>query len=198
MTTVVCVASGPSLTDTQRQIIEAARAAGRCHVIVVNRQWEWLPNADVLYAADGRWWNRYWPAVESGFRGECWTCDHDAARKYGICWIKSKGLRGLSRDPAVIHQGGNGGYQAIGLAYHFGATRILLAGDDMQHTGGRAHNHEDYPAGFSNANGVKQWAPAFNALDADLIAAGVELINCTTETALTIARGDLATELARC
>ena len=199
MTTAVCVASGPSFSEAQAVAIGATHRAGRCHVVVVNDNWRRLPDADVLYAADGRWWARYAADVAAGFRGERWTRDQDAATKYGLCWIKSRGLPGLSRDPSVIHEGSNSGYQAIGLAYHFGARRILLAGYDMQHRpGDPPHWFGRHPAGFTNSDGVAQWAPRFNRLADDLAAEGIELINCTTETALTIPRGDLATELARC
>lgn len=166
--------------------------------------WEQLPNADALYAADARWWKQYWPAVRDGFRGECWTCNGDIAREFGLCQIRSTGRKGgISRDPALIHENYNGGAQIINLARHWlmatgpAPHRILLAGFDMQHTGGRAHCHADYPAGWSNANGVKAWAPLFVQIWTDLKSEGIELLNCTTETALTIPRGDLATELER-
>ena len=204
MRTIACVACGPSLSAAQVAMIEAARAAGRCHVLVVNRAWEYLPRADVLYAADPRWWERYWPAVQAGFAGECWTCKAETAREFDLCHIRSTGRKGgISRDPTLIHENCNGGAQIVNLARHFlmqapaGERRILLAGYDMQHTGGRAHCHDDYPDGWSNAAGVKAWAPLFNAIHADLRAEGISLINCTLETALTIPRGDLATELER-
>ena len=198
MTTCVVVASGPSLTVEQTQLVEDARVAGRCHVIVVNDNWRLLPDADVLYAADSRWWRLHWTAVSTGFRGEMWTCKRETAKQYGLCHIDSTPRhQGLSRTPGLIHEGGNSGYQAIGLAYNFGATRIVLIGYDMQHRpGDRPHWFGKHPAGLSNAGGVKDWAPRFNALADDLRAEGVELLNCSLRTALTVPRGDLAEALA--
>lgn len=207
MTTVVAVASGPSFTEAQAALIREAREAEKCRVIVVNRSWERVPNADVLYGADGKWWRRYWPEVERGFQGECWTCDATVASEFGLCWIKAENCkgRGLSRDPSRIFNGGNSGYQALGLAYHFGATRIVLVGYDMAHTGGRAHWHDDYTdksvdgrrVTWNNASGVDKWVKGFGPMAADLKAAGVAVVNCTVETALTqFPRADLAETLA--
>ena len=198
MTTCIVVASGPSLTTEQCAQVAAAQSAGKCHVIVVNDNWRLLPDADVLYAADGRWWRHHWPAVSAGFRGEMWTCKRETAKQYGICHIDSTPRRaGLSRTPGLIHEGGNSGYQAVGLAYHFGVTRIVLIGFDMQHRpGDPPHWFGKHPQGLSNAGGVKDWAPRFNQLADDLRAEGVELLNCSLRTALTVPRCDLAEALA--
>jgi hypothetical protein len=197
VTTCVVVASGPSLTVDQCAQVAAAQAAGKCHTLVVNDNWRLLPDADVLYAADGRWWRLHWPAVNAGFRGEMWTCKRDTAKQYGICYIDSTPRKpGVSRTPGLIHEGGNSGYQAIGLAYHFGATRIVLIGFDMQHRpGDPPHWFGKHPQGLSNAGGVKDWAPKFNALADDLRAEGVELLNCSLRTALTVPRTDLTEAL---
>jgi hypothetical protein len=197
VTTCIVVASGPSFTESQAELIRAAHAAGKCHLLVVNRMWERFPDADVLYAADPKWWALYWPQVEAGFNGECWTCIAETARRYGLCYIPYEDGPGLSRKPGVIRSGANSGYQAIGLAYELGATRIILAGFDMQFgPAGEKHSHPDYPATWSNASGIAAWVKNFGPLECDLHAAGVTLINCSLATALTIPRGDLATELA--
>lgn len=198
MTTAVIVASGPSLTVEQTQLVDRAHKAGRCRVIVVNDNWQLLPDADVLYAADSRWWRIHWPAVSTGFRGEMWTCKRETAKQYGICHIDSTPRKqGLSRTPGLIHEGGNSGYQAIGLAYHFVCMRIVLIGFDMQHRpGDPPHWFGKHPQGLSNAGGVKDWAPRFNALADDLRAEGVELLNCSLRTALTVPRADLGALLA--
>lgn len=92
---VVCVASGPSFSVEQAELIAAARAADRCRVIVVNDCWRRIPTADVCYGGDWSWWlstpdpQRYIPiagrdrfylrgvpnlgAVREAFVGESWT-----------------------------------------------------------------------------------------------------------------------------
>lgn len=92
----------------------------------------------------------------------------------------------------AIHHGANSGYQAIGLAYHLGADRIVLIGYDMQHTNGRTHWHGDHPSGLTNAFGIEKWVKNFSALAKDLKEEGVEVVNCSIETALTcFPRADL-------
>jgi hypothetical protein len=97
-----------------------------------------------------------------------------------------------------VNTGQNSGYQAIGLAYQFGAARILLTGFDMQHTAGRSHWHGDHPAGMGNAQNIHRWVRHFAALADDLRAVGVEVVNCTRETALECwPRSTLEAELCR-
>jgi hypothetical protein len=111
------------------------------------------------------------------FQGERWTQDKKSADKYGLRHIRSENKPGLSRDPAVIHTGGNSGYQAINLMYHFGVSRIVLLGYDMN--GG--HWHGKHPRNLSNVHDFSNWISRFRALSADL---DIEVINCTPGTAL--------------
>lgn len=82
----------------------------------------------------------------------------------------------------------NSGYQAINLAYQFGAAKIILIGYDMQHTGGKTHWHGDHPKGLTNAQGIEGWRKCFTPLAEDLAAIGVDVVNCSNETALTCFR----------
>lgn len=197
---VVCVASGPSFSEEQARLIREARDAEKCRVFVVNRSWERVPNADVLYAADARWWHEYWPAVEKGFAGECWCCNTEIAAEYGLCHVPVRDGSPGTRDG--IDGGGNGGYQLIGLAVKLARgepdLHIALVGYDMQFAGGkpngRRHWHPDYPSTtdkrgrkqeyWGNASGVKNWIPAFNVLAIELKAAKVRVTNCSEQTAL--------------
>lgn len=177
---IVCVASGPSLSVEQCERV--ARSGWR--VVVVNNTWGRIPSADALYACDGRWWQAHIAAVRASFRGELWTQDVAAAVEHGLQLVRCVDAPGLGRQPLTVHSGQNGGYQAINLAYHCGARRIILLGYDMQRTAGRAHWHADHPDGWGNARYPETWVPRFDALAADLEAAGVAVVNATTETAL--------------
>lgn len=99
-------------------------------------------------------------------------------------FVKPRHYKGLNTKPGEINHGMNSGYQAINLAYHFGANRILLMGYDMQKTNGKSHWHGDHPHGMTNAEGVKKWGPRFPQLAQDLVREGIEAINCSLETAL--------------
>jgi hypothetical protein len=137
-------------------------------------------------------------AVGAGFRGECWTAHADAAKRYGLCHIVvDHAMRGLSRDPEALAWGQNGGYQAIGLAYKFGARKIILCGFDMQKgPHGETHHHGPHGNGLSDGD-PSGWVRGFDQLAADLRAESVEAINCTQRTALTaFQRADLAATLS--
>jgi hypothetical protein len=66
---------------------------------------------------------------------------------------------------------------------HLGATRVLLLGYDMQRTNGKDHYHADHP--YRMANPYTSWQRLYRTLAPEIAAAGVTVINCSRETALT-------------
>lgn len=79
---------------------------------------------------------------------------------------------------------GNSGAGAIALAAKAGATRVVLLGYDCQVTDGKVHHHGDHPAGLGNAGSMPKWPDQFKRLAATL--AGVEVVNCSRQTALRV------------
>lgn len=176
--TVACLATGPSLTQADVDLV-TARVDG---VIAVNDAVRLAPRADILYACDGRWWK--WHDGVPTFTGLKFALKSDARHweSHGVQVLKDGGLEGLDLRPGYIRRGHNSGFQAINVAVHAGAARILLLGYDMRggHFFGR---HPD--------NSAPQFAaclPLFQTLVAPLAAAGVEVINCTRKTAITCFR----------
>lgn len=112
------------------------------------------------------------------------TGDTWAAERYGLQHVDVKPGCGLGEKPGRLYSGLNSGHQAIQWAYHKGAARIILIGYDMQHTGGRRHWHEDHPGGMSNAEGIAGWVKGFTSLARELALRGVQVVNCSEETAL--------------
>ena len=115
-----------------------------------------------------------------------WTQAHtdavkEFAEEFGLNYRDGAGHPGLGRDR--IHHGSNSGYQAINLAYLLGADRIILLGYDMQRTGGQGHFFGDHPKGLTNGH-YEGFIPRFTDLARDLGNEGVDVINCTRETAL--------------
>jgi hypothetical protein len=182
--TAVCVASGPSLAPEDCALVEAARAAGSVNVVVVNDCWRLLPRADCLYAADRKWWDTYIAAVRAGSSSELWTTSRDGAAKHGLRYIETAdGCQPLPLDRPVISKGSNSGFQAIMLARHFGASRIILLGYDMQRTGGKAHWFGNHPRPLTQGNPTN-WIARFNDGAPALAAEGTEVINASRPTAL--------------
>lgn len=104
-------------------------------------------------------------------------------KKYNLNVITSNSNMGLSTDPTVIHQGSNSGYQAINLAYHMNPTKIILIGYDMQFTNGKAHWFGEHPDKVRSS--YHAWMIMYASLAEHAKKLGLEIINATTETALT-------------
>lgn len=176
--TVTVIATGPSLTKDDAQ--EAVRES---RVIAVNNAVQWAPGAAALYACDYDWW-RHNAFAWRDFGGLKFTWCNEAARAFGLIHVPSEQGPGLGRES--IRTGKNSGYQAINLAYLLGAARILLLGFDMQPTGGRLHCHADHRHTHNPTESLfRQWRALMSPLADDLASEGVEVINCTRQTALT-------------
>jgi len=169
--TVVCVGTGPSLTQAD---VDACR--GRARVIVINDAYTIAPWADVLYAADEKWWT--WKKGAPTFAGLKYTIDPQRRAWPGLAVLRNSGQHGLESNPSGLRTGFNSGFQAIGLAVHLGASRIVLLGYDMM---------GDHFFGSHPDKTRPPFAPclkAFETLPGPLAAAGVEVINATRHTAL--------------
>ena len=138
----------------------------------------------MLYAGDLRWWLTYGAEVERSFKGERWSiCGHD-----GVNRIEGIEESGLSLNPKRIHTGGNSGYQALGLAYHWGVSKIVLLGYDMQRgPKGETHHHGNHGHNLPDPSVriLGEWAQRFVQLGSDLRERGVEVVNATRRTAIT-------------
>lgn len=176
MKTIVCIASGPSLTPE-----DVAYCRGKAEVIVVNDNYRLAPWADVLYATDFGWWKVYIDDVRATFAGQLLTVDECAAKRFCVPWVRGIDTNRLSRRLDQVSTGDNSGFAAMNVAVHRGATRIVLLGYDMQgeHWFGR------HPETLSAVNDFPKYMSNFAQLAIDLDAAGVEVVNCSRETALT-------------
>jgi hypothetical protein len=178
--TIVCMASGPSLCDEDVQFVR-----GKAPVIVVNTTYQKAPWADVLHGCDLRWW--IWHKGVPEFTGLKYTLtrslNSDVRNKWGVVPLKRTGHTGLETNPSGLRTGSNGGYQAIGLARHLGASRILLLGYDMQRgPKGEEHWHGDHPN--RSRSPYELFVKRFATIVEPLKAEGIEVINCSRRTAL--------------
>lgn len=179
--TVVCAASGPSLTAEDLAFV---RDKG-VKVITVNATFKLAPWADVCYGADGPFWDVYIEQYRKVATSEAWTMAAVAAKRHGLKCIGRANGEGYSPIRHTINTGGNSGYQAVHLAAYWGATRIILLGYDMQQTDGKLHWHGKHEGNLLNGRNYNFWVKRFTPLAKDLKKMGVEVINCTRQTALT-------------
>jgi hypothetical protein len=179
--TAFLVAGGPSL-----QHIDLAALAGR-NVVAVNDSYLLCPWAPVLYFCDRRWFDWHEKRSEfRAFRGIKVTLDEDVLRRRDdIRGVKNTGTTGLERQPWGVRTGRNSGYQAINLAVHFGARRIVLLGYDMRVVDGRTHWHHGHPVEARPTLYESCMLPNFPTLVEPLAELGVEVVNATPGSALT-------------
>jgi hypothetical protein len=168
--TVVCIASGPSLTAED---VEKVRAAEH-PVIVTNTTFRLAPWADVLFGMDSKWWKEYHKEVDSVFTGRKLSTSHASkvydAESLALCpWF-----------PRSL----NSGEGAILLAMAGGAKRIVLLGYDCQ-TGERMHWHQDHPKPLGNGASIKKWPKYFAGVAKNASRQGIEILNASRSTALT-------------
>ncbi len=179
--TIVCLATGPSLTAAD---VDACR--GRARLIAIKDAIRLAPDADVLYGAGGdnaRWWQKHGPTLQA-FAGLRYALHDDAATWATV--LRNTGPTGLERDPGGLKTGKNSGYQAINLAVHLGAARILLLGyDQYQAPNGPKYFFGNRPATDQNRSPFVDFLPTFETLVAPLQALGVSVVNCSRETKLT-------------
>ncbi len=177
--TVVLLASGPSLTPE-----DVASCRGRATVLAVKDAIRLAPWADGLYGCDASFWHRHqgFPT----FAGLKYSIDPNAARWPGVTILRNTGERGLELDPTGLRTGRNSSYQALNLAVHLGASRILLLGLDMGHSPcSPKYFFGDRPSDQQQASPWASMLELWPTLVAPLAALGVEVINCSRVSAVT-------------
>lgn len=169
--TVVCVASGPSLTVDD---CDRVRASGH-PTIVANTSFRRCLWADVLFAFDAKWWEAYRAEVDETFKGQRVTCCPGGVKL---------GAAELLLNKQWFTSFHNSGANAVSLAITGKAKRVLMIGYDCQKTGGMSHWHGDHPKVLSNVKSIDQWPTHFKNLSRLASAKGVQVINCSRETSL--------------
>lgn len=131
---------------------------------------------------DRAWWNEYADEL-AGFAGECWTTNREAARIYRLNVIPGEpGLRPTRPTSIALGASPNSGFQAVGLALHFGAARVVLLGYDMANRGRLAHWHGNHARlGNPIPGKFKTWIAGFEAI---AVPDGVQIVNASRESAL--------------
>ena len=180
--TVVLIGGGPSLTAE-----DVAACRDRARVIAINDAHRIAPWADVLYSSDQRWWEFY-RGVPEWSKAKYGIAPLRPQPDWGITVLRNTGDDGIDLDPSALRTGRNSGYAAMNLAIHFGARRLVLLGYDMQAPGGPARSHwfGAHPSRLQADSPYQTFLDKFTRVAPLLRELGIEVINASRETALTV------------
>lgn len=173
--TVVVLASGPSLTQTDIETVHG------CRTVAVNSTWEKARFCDVIFAADNRWWIHNHELIDIPARR--------VTLSYRAPDFGAERFRSL-----IARHGYNSGCLAIEYALCAGAERVLLLGFDCSVKDG-AHHHGSHGLWPDpTAMTCMIWKQQFERLRK--VYADAEIINCSRRTALEcFPRADLESAL---
>lgn len=197
--TITIIGSGPSLTLDDIATVYLAQAARHTKVIAINSTFRSFPCADVLHGGDAAWWNANpdaleFPGLKTGLNqvgAEPWPAE--------VNKLNHRRNEGIETEPWLVSGGTNSGHQAINIAVHLGAAKIVLLGFDFSAgPGGRSHHHGDHPAPLKNpcAVSMARWLRLIETTAEPLRGLGIDIVNCSRRTAIPcFRRGDIAKEL---
>ena len=179
--TVVCIASGPSLTAADCELV---RASGH-PAIVTNTTFRLCPWADVLMGFDGSWWSHHIAEVNESFNGRRLTC---STSRVGVESLASR---------SKFNMYGNSGAAAVSLAVYGRPSKVVMIGFDAKAApDGSRHWHARHPAPLSDAKSMPKWGRKFEMLAAHAKRQGCNVVNASRDTALKcFPRGALEDEL---
>lgn len=173
------LACGPSFSR-----VPVDKLQGKGRVLAINDAYQRVPWADVLYACDLKFLRAHQDRILGTFQGRyIVSLDNNLP---GVRSLRNTGEVGLETDPGGLKHGHNSGYQAINLAYHLGATKIVLLGYDMGTPNGQLHwqPRSDQQTEFGFNQSLSIMLACFPSLVQPLYEAGVSVVNCTPHSKL--------------
>lgn len=167
MIDLFCIASGPSLTADDCELVKQSSIK----TVAVNNSWEIASFCDYIYAGDTKWWDIYFNKINIDV--EKWTCSTTAANKYKINFHFASG-------------GYNSGMRAIQFGIFKGFKNIALLGYDCSLKNG-IHWHGDHigkKLRNPNKDKVNMWKGHFKRVSDSAKKLGVKIYNCSRYTEL--------------
>jgi hypothetical protein len=178
--TIFIIGGGPSVP-----VDIISRLPRTLNFIAINQSWKIRPTANYHYFCDSFWWERFGrDALAAGVWNFATIAD---IRAPYVRRLKSTYKSGLCTTPGYLSHGRDSGHQAINLAFHLGVKRIVLVGYDLGIAPtGEYRWHSDYADRAKDVyeKDLAVMRGPYPALAEGLRAAGVEVINTATRSAL--------------
>ena len=168
MLDIFCIASGPSLTKADCDLV----ARSGVDICCVNNSWKMFDEIDYLYAGDLKWWNAYGEEINIPV-GEKWTCAKSAAAKFDL-------------NLHIANGPFNSGMRAIQWAIERGYKYIGLLGYDCSiKNGAHFHGEHQFPKTRPlTEKKVDNWHVQFAKVARQAKAEKTKIYNCSRETEL--------------
>lgn len=164
----VCIASGPSLTAEDCRTVEKSGLP----TAAVNSAWKAARFAKVIYAGDDAWWKEH--SHEIDIPAERWTNSENSVARYNLKLHRKQG------NP-------NSGLRAIEFLHEVkGAQKIILLGFDCSVKNGLHFNGPHLNLKNPTEKRCNVWLQRFSWLADEYKQKGVQVINCSRETAITV------------
>jgi len=173
---VYIIGGGPSLKDFDWNKLKGKK------VIAINRAFQVLPEADVLYWTDSRFYRWFKNDIDS-FKGLKVTCRDAPGNPGDITVLKPTSNIVIDLRPDYIATGNNSGFGAICLAAKLGAKRIYLLGYDMISKDKNTHWHSGYDVSHNHTIYTKMKAQ-FAVLPGELKKYNIEVFNANPKSTM--------------
>lgn len=169
-----CLASGPSLTAADVELVRQWRSESQDRIVIVtNTTYRLAPWADWCFAMDRKWWELHLKEAKATFKGEL-ISNTAYAKQYGITHTNEVCKR---FEPFQ-----NSGAAAVSLACRLEAERVVMLGYDGGITKGKSHWHGDHPKPLGNCGSQRRWHIQFQKLRDAFPKA--EILNASRHTTL--------------
>lgn len=183
--TMVILGGGPSLTVEDVNYVRGKApviAIKEAAVCAIPGKTAPAPWAEVLYACDAKFWD--WHKGAPLFTGLKYALEPQPGMWPDVHVLRNTGREGLELDPTGLRTGQNSGMQAVNLAFHLGAARIILLGFDMwRNEAGEQNWFGNHPLHQHSPYAI--FLHYFGTIVEPLKEAGIEVINCSRQTQLT-------------
>ena len=178
--TIYIIGGGPSLKNFDFSKLIGSKT------IAINKALLFHSQADVLYWTDSRFYSWHKNEIDN-YKGLKFTIKTGGRYTTDIKILKKGKAFGIETDPQTVAHGNNSGYAAINLAYHLGASRIILLGFDMGGNSQSTHFHDGYPAKAAPDSMYKEkFIPGFNQLNSELKDSSISILNASPSSKLTV------------
>lgn len=172
--TVAIIGGGPSLKG-----FDLSPLKGRARVITLNNAWELVDFNDMAFFADMRWWRWNGANIPKDYVARLVTVAKGDLGDPRIFRVRRSYDTPITKLAAGGISGPDSGSLAMNLAYHLGASRIILLGIDMQFQPGAAHWHPEHPVAADLTLYQDKFIPWYGPAIAEMAKANVEVVRCT-------------------